>query len=168
MAPDLVRGAEISACGRYRYRLWRRWGAGESVLWIMCNPSTADAIEDDPTIRRCIAFARAWGYGGVRVVNLFAWRSRNPREVRGSHSIDQQNEAVLEEELQRRGKRIAAWGSLVADIPAAARIVELLSVHRLDCLGTTKAGYPLHPLYVPASAQPIPYVPDAALCPGSR
>ncbi|TMF61888.1 MAG: DUF1643 domain-containing protein, partial [Chloroflexi bacterium] len=73
--PAAVRGATFSADRRYRYRLWRRWdGARPVVAFVMLNPSTADARRDDPTIRRCIGFAKSWGFGGVEVVNLFAYR----------------------------------------------------------------------------------------------
>ena len=75
-------GADFSECGRYRYKLWRTWDdIRPVVMFIMLNPSTADATADDPTIRRCIGFARAWGYGGVRVGNLFAWRTPYPQRV---------------------------------------------------------------------------------------
>ena len=77
----LERNAVISACGRYRYLLTRRVGPGtRAVTFIMLNPSTADATRDDPTIRRCIGFARSWGIGGVDVVNLFAFRATEPRD----------------------------------------------------------------------------------------
>jgi len=73
-------GAELSPCGQYRYVLWRDTGTGEgSVVFIMLNPSTADATTDDPTIRRCLGFARHWGYRTLVVVNLFALRATNPR-----------------------------------------------------------------------------------------
>ena len=74
---DMVirRNAELSACGKYRYRLSRIWDDKKPlVLFIMLNPSTADAEQDDPTIRRCIAFAKNWGYGGFMAGNLFAFR----------------------------------------------------------------------------------------------
>jgi len=58
----------ISPCGKYRYLLERKWGIGlPCVTWIMLNPSTADAEKDDPTIRRCIGFSKAWGYGSLRL-----------------------------------------------------------------------------------------------------
>jgi hypothetical protein len=78
------RGATLSDCGRYRYRLWRRWADGPTVLFVMLNPSTADADVDDPTIRRCIGFARSWGAGALEVVNLYAWRATQPAELKAA------------------------------------------------------------------------------------
>ncbi len=77
--------AVLSECARYRYRLDRAWerddhGLG-TVTWVMLNPSTADADVDDPTIRRCIGFSKAWGYNALTVVNLFAWRATSPRDL---------------------------------------------------------------------------------------
>src|SRR5690349_1903454 len=76
-------GAVISPCERYRYRLWRSWGdgAGGFAVFIMCNPSTADASINDATIRKCIGFAKRWRMHGIRVVNLFALRSRDPNAL---------------------------------------------------------------------------------------
>lgn len=76
------KGAIISGCGKYRYSLWRTWDKKlPKVMFIMLNPSTADAYEDDPTIRRCINFAKSWGYGGIVVGNLFAYRATNPKKL---------------------------------------------------------------------------------------
>ena len=81
----MIKSAEISPCGLYRYSLTRKWEAWKgTVNFIMLNPSTADAQEDDPTIRRCIGFAKAWGYGGIVVTNLFAYRATNPKELKKS------------------------------------------------------------------------------------
>src|SRR3546814_11714 len=78
----MQKGAIISECGKYRYRLWRIWDDTKpQCMFIMLNPSTADADLDDPTIRRCIGFAKSWGYGGLQVCNLFAYRSTEPREL---------------------------------------------------------------------------------------
>jgi hypothetical protein len=76
-------GAVISPCERYRYRLWRGWGDGAAgfAVFIMCNPSTADQHVNDATIRKCIGFAQRWKMHGIRVVNLFALRSRDPNAL---------------------------------------------------------------------------------------
>jgi hypothetical protein len=77
------RGALLSECGQYRYRLWRLWDALAPVMvWVLLNPSTADADTDDPTVRKCVGFARAHRYGGVVLVNLFAWRATDPKQLR--------------------------------------------------------------------------------------
>lgn len=76
------RGALLSEDGRYRYRLWRLWDELAPVMtWVMLNPSTADAEVDDPTIRKCIGFAKQHHYGGIVVVNLFAYRATDPKEL---------------------------------------------------------------------------------------
>jgi hypothetical protein len=74
-------GAELSPCRRYRYRLWRRWSDGPVVNFVMLNPSTADAEQDDPTVRRCVGFAKSWGAGGLVVTNLYALRSTDPKAL---------------------------------------------------------------------------------------
>ena len=71
--------AQLSDCQKYRYALWRRWGEGSQVVFVMLNPATADAAKDDPTIRRCIGFARAWEFGSLAVGNLFAFRTASIR-----------------------------------------------------------------------------------------
>ena len=78
---EIVKAAVISHCKRYRYRLARHWGAGSALPFVMLNPSTADADNDDPTIRRCIAFAKREGAGGIVVANLFAFRATSPADM---------------------------------------------------------------------------------------
>ena len=77
----MKRSAEISECGKYRWWLRRRWADGPVVCFVMLNPSTADAEQDDPTIRRCIGFAQAWGCGALEVRNLFPFRATNPADM---------------------------------------------------------------------------------------
>jgi hypothetical protein len=157
-------GAAISPCGRYRYALWRRWGNeadGPCMAWVMLNPSTADASVDDPTIRRCAAFARSWGYAGMRVVNLFAWRATNPAELsRVADPVGPENDRYLERIDDRFPLVVAAWGrhgSLRRRDFEAARI--LTRTHDVCCLRVTlKSRAPEHPLYVPGSARPELFV----------
>lgn len=154
-------GADISACGRYRYSLWRRWGPGPSVLFVGLNPSTADATLDDPTIRRCIGFARAWGYGGLVMANLFAWRDTAPAGMMAAADpVGPDNDRVLQAEHVRAALTVAAWGAHGAHLGRDEVVRALLP--RLHCLRLTKHGHPGHPLYLPASLQPVPWlVPDS-------
>lgn len=138
----MIKSAVVSECGTYRYELIRRWGTDENLLnWIMLNPSTADASMDDPTIRRCIRFAKDWAYDGIRVTNLFALRATDPREL-ANHPDPwgPDNHLYLG---RQDGVVIAAWGAnKMAECPAILDDVTLM------CLGTTASGAPKHPLYL--------------------
>lgn len=142
------------ADGRYRYLLWRRWAEADSLLFVMLNPSTADAERDDPTIRRCIGFARAWGFGGVEVVNLFAWRATLPRQLAAAKDpVGRHNDAAILEAVARSRAVIAAWGVHGALRGRDAQVARLLAATRLRCLGVTRDGAPRHPLYVAAKVR---------------
>lgn len=159
---ETERHAIMSACGRYRYHLRRSWGADSHLLWVMLNPSTANAQIDDPTIRRCIGFARAHGYGGTEVVNLFAFRATNPGELRraddpiGPENDDWITGATLAA-VDAGADVVVAWGGQ-APVLWERRVNEVLALI-LDagaipkCLGRTLHGAPKHPLYVPADAK---------------
>jgi hypothetical protein len=141
----------------YRYRLARIWGeGGQHAAWIMLNPSTADALTDDPTIRRCVRFTRAWGLDGLTVVNLFALRATDPAELVGhADPVGPANDQMISEALADAAVLVAAWG---AHPMAAGRVTAVTALvppgARLQCLGTTKAGHPRHPLYV-STRQPL-------------
>ncbi|HEV8642148.1 MAG TPA: DUF1643 domain-containing protein [Methylomirabilota bacterium] len=146
--------AVIDETGRYRYALERIWKlmAGRAV-WIMLNPSTADAEQDDATIRRCIGFTRAWGLGGIIVVNLFAYRATNPRRLlalRQNDAVGPQNDEWLGRHARGAGVKavIAAWGAHGSMWGRDTEVLDLLRFWhvRLQCLGRTKAGAPRHPL----------------------
>jgi hypothetical protein len=146
--------AVFSDCEQYRYVLRRAWDAGrKSVLFIGLNPSTANATLNDPTIRRCIGFARDWGYGSMLMANLFAYRATEPCVLLRVHDpIGPRNNWWLSV-LQRRVELVvAAWGIhgtlLARDIAVCSKLSEVY------CLGLTKAGHPKHPLYLPATATP--------------
>lgn len=151
-------GAEFSECGRYRYTLTRRWDAGAPALFIMLNPSTATATQDDPTIRRCIGYARDWGFAGLTVLNLYAYRATDPRELwKVDNPVGPGNDNYLVKHLKEawlnEAPAIAAWGAHARPDRVAA-VMRMPHTRRLQALGTTKAGAPRHPLYMPKTAEP--------------
>lgn len=142
--------ALISDDGRYRYLLTRRWADGPSVAWIMLNPSTADAHQDDPTIRRCIGFAKAWGYAAIEVVNLYAFRATNPVDLIDAWDPEgPENWRWVSSTIKRHSVAVAAWGASVEKI--ARHHPTFVLPRPLWCLGLTKGDHPRHPLYVPSS-----------------
>ena len=152
--------AQISPCGLYRYELQRRWhGSGSMLVAIMLNPSTADAAQDDPTIRRLMRFASDWGHAALRVVNLFAFRATNPRELmRADDPIGPDNDSAILKAVTCAGSvTICAWGVGGKLLGRDLQVIALLVKHGVRVvyrLGTTKAGHPRHPLYVAASTKP--------------
>lgn len=144
-----AKGAVISDDGKYRYALWRDWNAAlPLVTWCMLNPSTADADVDDPTIRRCIGFSRRLGYGGMEVVNLYAYRVTSPRELwrierYGGDVFGPRNQDFQLAATPEGRTVICAWGA------NKGRFYP--DTNTLYCLGKTKDGYPRHPLYLSGS-----------------
>jgi len=144
--------AVISPCGKYRYQLGREWDEGDTVLWIMLNPSTADAETDDPTIRRCTAFSKRWGFAAMLVGNLYAFRATQPdalwamaaQDARGPKNISYLNSMVDYCRLV-----VCAWGA--SGGPGVPLSLQQFDRSILRCLGKTKNGAPRHPLYVPQS-----------------
>lgn len=158
MAPGVATSAVLSDDGRYRYRLTRRWGLGERMAWIMLNPSTADADVDDPTIRRCMSFARREGYEGIEVINLYAYRATDPRELtRCADPEGALNPAHWDEVLYDHaiGMVVAAWGAWRPKVPALA--LSQWHTGGWFCLGTTANGEPRHPLYVRGDTELEPW-----------
>lgn len=159
----LTRSATFSACGEYRYELTRRLAKGEgTVAFVMLNPSTADAYEEDPTIRRCLGFAHRWGYRDVRILNIFALRSTDPQGLR--HCIDPVgplNDEYLREycTAKKADRVIVAWGTHGAYLERGARALAILRDVRgahpgLCALTWTKGGHPGHPLYAKGDLEP--------------
>lgn len=159
---DTNRGAIVSDCGLYRYQLWRRWAHGPEMVFVMLNPSRADSVVDDPTLRRCIGFAKREGAGGLKVVNLFAYRSTSPKALaRAEDPIGPENDqhlclALATPSDGEWGMVVAAWGANPI-APSRAPVVHQLRAS-LFCLGRTACGAPRHPLYV---AQDTPFEPFA-------
>lgn len=154
--------AVISECGTYRYTLDRSWNSfGEGrVLWIMLNPSTADARLNDPTIRRCINFSERWDFDRLTVVNLFALRSTDPKALlEHLDPVGPLNDHWIERAAEDTKLIVVAWGAHPVAIGRGQQVVDQL--HRAGrtpvCLGKTKDGWPRHPLYVRADIVPDIY-----------
>ncbi|MFB6298175.1 MAG: DUF1643 domain-containing protein [Salinirussus sp.] len=156
---DDRRGAVLSEDREYRYQLSRRWDTtAPTAAFVMLNPSTADETDDDPTIRRCLGYAREWGCGTLLVGNLFAFRTSDPADLSAHPApVGPENDAWLARIADRADRVVAAWGTkgTLLDRDVAVR-------EHLDCqfyaLDTTKDGHPNHPLYQPSGIEPEPYV----------
>ena len=148
----------MSRCGRYRYALWRTWERSRPRLVFIClNPSVADADRDDPTLVRCMGFARNWGYGGVVTANLFAWRATDPRALkRATDPVGPYNDRWLRRLTRDAPRVVAAWGN-GGDYLDRANTVRR-RIGGLYCLRLTANDQPAHPLYLPAhlTAFPLP------------
>jgi hypothetical protein len=148
--------AVISRCGQYRYMLSRAGdmaAARGPAVFIMLNPSTADAEVDDPTIRRCRGFAQAWRCNGIQVLNLYALRSTDPKGLwTHPEPVGPDNDEWLGRAVNSGEDVVCAWGANAR--PERVReVVRLLHAcgARLKCLGVTQSGAPRHPLYIAAS-----------------
>lgn len=143
----------------YRYVLTRQWDEREVAIavFVMLNPSTADALHDDPTIRRCIGFAKSWRMGGLAVVNLFALRSTDPAALIGHPDpVGPENQHAIDVTLSDPAVAcvVAAWGAHVTKV-ATSHVPEVASAttQPVWCFGRTKAGHPRHPLYLKNGTQ---------------
>lgn len=147
-------GALFSECLKWRYQLWRVWGGeGPLVCFIGLNPSTADALQNDPTVRRCMGFARDFGGSGLLMCNAFAYRATLPQDMkRADEPIGRDNDKWLLDAARRSSLVIAAWG-IHGEFQNRGAAVRRL-VPRLHHLGLTSGGYPKHPLYLSASIRP--------------
>lgn len=149
----MYRGAEFSPCGKYRYNLRRVWEpALPCVAFVMLNPSTANAENDDPTIRKCIGFAERWGYGGFDVVNLFAWRSTQPDVLLDvPDPVGPDNPRYLAEAMKCSAKLICGWGKHGTLKNIDRVVVDWMRrtfPEKAHALAVNKDGTPQHPLYV--------------------
>jgi hypothetical protein len=158
--------ATFSADKTYRYWLSRAWGnSGTSATWIMLNPSTADALTDDNTIKRVTAFTKAWGLDGFVVVNLFALRATDPRELRKHPDpVGPVNDRFIADAIQPGSPVIAAWGAHpLADKrtdEVMAIVIDRAGLAGASCLGVTKNGFPRHPLYCRSDTELAHFEPE--------
>ncbi len=152
----MKKGAELSPCRNYRFALWRIWDeAKPMVMFVGLNPSTADETVDDPTLIRCINYARAWGYGGVYMANLFAYRATKPGDMLAAKEpVGSDNDNWLQRLAKKSHLVVAAWGNTGSYLSRSEQVKNLLP--NLHCLKMNKTGEPAHPLYQQANLQPAP------------
>lgn len=180
---DLYSDAELSTDGVYRYRLRRAVGSerldgprATTLLWVMLNPSTADARDDDPTIRRVVSFTRREGFTQLEVVNLFAFRAAEPEDLWRAYAeardvVGPLNDAIIAAGIAAADSVVLAWGAAPASRlrrarwdrrvdAVTARIVDLRPEQgRFRCLGTSRDGHPRHPLFVRSACPLVPWSP---------
>ena len=124
-------------------------------MFVGLNPSTADETEDDPTIRRCIAFARSWGYGGLCMANLFAYRATKPAIMMAAENpVGEANDEWLLNLASGAGVVVAAWGNDGGHLSRSQSVRRLLP--NLHYLKLNRSGEPAHPLYLRSGLQPLP------------
>lgn len=148
--------AVIDHTGKYRYTLTREWDKSiKKVVFIMLNPSTADAYNDDQTIKRCINFAMKWGYGSLEVVNLFAYRATDWTELKEvMDPIGSENDRYIMDAVKSAEKVVLAWGNNCSFSKRHRKVLKMLLSYRTNCLKMNKSGHPAHPLYVKSDIQP--------------
>lgn len=147
--------ARFSRCRRYRYSLERSWEGGKGrALFIGLNPSTADHRQDDPTIRRCVGFAKSWGYETMEIVNLFAFRATYPSDLKkAADPIGPANNRWLGKAIKRSDVAICCWGN-DGNFMERSKIITTRYPH-LQCLKINSTQHPAHPLYLRANLTPI-------------
>jgi len=152
----MEKSATFSYCRKYRYTLWRHWGSlfsKDYAMFIGLNPSTADEQNDDPTVRRCIGYARDWGYAGLCMTNIFAFRATLPIDMKAAEDpIGPANDRTLIDMAEYAGVVIAAWGVHGTYLGRDKEVCKIIP--KLHYLKLTKDGYPGHPLYLPKNLRP--------------
>lgn len=153
----MLRSAAFSRCRTFRYSLSRVWNATRpNVMFIGLNPSTADEQEDDPTVRRCVGFARKWNYGGLILVNLFAYRSTDPTGLLDADDpIGPGNDKHILASARLAERIVLGWGNKGSWRDRDQHVLSLLPA--ANCLGITKEGHPKHPLYLARSTRVRPF-----------
>ncbi len=153
--------AIFSACRRYRFELWRRWAPGPYCMFLCLNPSTADETKNDPTVTRCIDYAKRWGYSAFVMTNIFAFRATDPRVMKAeANPIGCKNDETIIRLAEGAGVVVAAWGVHGDHLDRGGEVVYILEregFKRLTCLRKTRDGHPSHPLYLPKTLTPIPF-----------
>ena len=154
----IVGDAVFDSSGKYRYSLSRLWNAeGKRAVFVMLNPSKADATLNDPTISRCITFANRMGCGSLEVVNLFAFRTAYPKELRACRRpIGKLNDQYIAAAVEMASLVVVAWGNWGRLYGRDQEVLQLIkSKNTLLCFGITGQGQPRHPLFLPSDIELI-------------
>lgn len=157
---SMKKTAILSPCGTFRYRLGRRWGTGSPLLYVMLNPSTADAEDDDPTIRRCIGFGQSHRYNAIEVVNLYAFRATLPKDLKAAkYPVGDDNNTHIAEAVAEAGAVCVAWGAQAKDPSRPSAVLKMIRAAGVVpmVLGLTASGNPRHPLTLPVTCRLQPY-----------
>lgn len=152
----------FSPCDKYRYRLRQIWGDGPLQCYLMLNPSTADLNANDPTVERVERRARASGFAGLEVINLFAYRATDPQDMLAQQEpVGPDNDQHIIEAAKSCGQLVLGWGNHGQHMNRGRNVIEMLLQHdiQLFCLKVNNDGYPAHPLYIGYEATPKPYFP---------
>ena len=157
-----VRGATFSPCRTWRYTLWREWDATlPTIAFVGLNPSTADETKLDPTCTRCVGFAKRFSFGRYVMLNLFAFRSTDPKGLRRvPDAVGPENDVYIKQEVERAQCVVVAWGAHSHPMMKSRAEHVLSLIPNPKCLGTTKGGSPRHPLYVPGNTKLVEYRPE--------
>ncbi len=162
--PATPAGATFSSCRRWRWLLWRRWDDARPLAnFLMLNPSTADETQLDPTCTRARGYAERWGYGGLVVTNVFAWRATDPSDMKAQPDpVGRDNDAAIVQAAKACGIVVCAWGNHGAHEERSAKVIALLRKAKvpLFALRVNGGGEPAHPLYLPKNLPATPWNPQ--------
>ncbi len=141
----------------HRYALWRTWDESKGiVMFIGLNPSTADEVKNDPTVTRCINYAKRWGYGGMIMSNIFAYRATDPKVMKAAKDpVGSENDKWLLKLANESIVIMAVWGNHGEFMKRGKAVMDLFKDVELHCLVMNKTGHPKHPLYYSNSLKPV-------------
>jgi len=152
-------GADFSIDRRHRYRLWREWDSTKGcAVFVGLNPSTADEKKNDPTVRRCVNYAKAWGYGRMVMLNIFSFRATDPKVMKAEPDpVGPDNDNAIIDVAKQSDLIVLCWGSHGGHLDRGRQVAMLLAAKDMEmyCFGITAAGHPKHPLYLKKSLRPV-------------
>ena len=149
--------AEFSPDRVHRYALWRTWDKLKGItMFIGLNPSTADEVKNDPTVSRCINYAKRWDYGGMIMSNIFAYRATDPKVMKNAEEpVGPENNQWLLKLAKEANLIVAVWGNHGEFMARGKAVISLFGGIELHCLAINKTGHPKHPLYCNSSLKPV-------------